>query len=95
MAKSDDDAYLVCLRVGTSDLIVPGSMRKTCSVCSHRVWVSPASWEMCRKKKLPILCMQCAEERAATDDDARIQAPTPEQLKELRDTLRKDFIERG
>jgi hypothetical protein len=89
MAKSDD-SYLVCLRVTTTSHVVPGSMKKRCSDCDHRVWVSPASWKVSLRKKLAILCMQCAKKRAAKDDDLEIQFPTKEQRAEIRAATQKD-----
>jgi len=92
---SSDDAFLVCLRVAGKNLIVRGSMKKKCSACAEAVWVSPASWELSQERKLPLLCMECAEERMAKDDDVQIQAPTKEQLKEAAETIKRDIIERN
>jgi hypothetical protein len=78
------------LRVGDTQLIVPGSTKNQCSACGRAVWVSRASLALSKEKNLQIICMPCAEERAAKDDDVRVQPPTKEQRDEI-----KDMIERG
>ena len=88
MAK--DDAYLVCLRVEDLPVAVPGSTKKRCSVCGQPVWVSAASLKLGKQKHAALLCMPCAVEKAATDDEVVVQPPTEEQIKEI-----KDAIERG
>jgi hypothetical protein len=87
MAK--DDAYLVCLRVADLTVAVPGSTKKKCSACASAVWVSPASLALCKKRHLPILCMQCAEKQAAKDEDVVVQPLTEEQKQEIRDAIER------
>jgi hypothetical protein len=89
VSKSDDDAYLVCLRVTDAAVVVPGSTKNTCSACGERVWVSAASLALSKERKLRILCMDCADKKAAEDDDVQVQPPTEEQLKEIRDTIER------
>jgi hypothetical protein len=93
MAESGEEggAFLLCMRVvGSPKILVPGSTKTRCTDCGEPVWVSPASLKLSKKRKLKTVCMQCADERAAKDDDLHIQAPTEEQRQEIR-----DFIERG
>ncbi len=87
--SKDDDSYLVCLRVKDANVVVPGSTKNTCSDCGERVWVSAASLALSKQRNLRIVCMACAEKRAAADDDVQIQQPTAEQLKEIRDTIER------
>lgn len=93
MVKPDDEeeSFLVCLPVkGSPPLLVPGSKKTTCTDCQAAVWVSPASFQLSVERSLKIVCIPCADKRAALDDDAKIQMPTEEQLREIR-----DMIERG
>jgi hypothetical protein len=92
---ADSDAYLVCLRVADAPVVVSGSTKHKCLDCGHWVWASPASLTIARAKAMAVLCMACAEKRAETDDDVEVQQPTAEQLKEMRDTILKDWTERG
>ena len=87
MAK--DDAYLVCLRVEDLAVAVPGSTKKRCSVCGKQVWASRASLKLGKEKHAALLCMPCAVEKAATDDEVVVQPPTEEQFKEIRDAIER------
>ena len=87
---ADSDAYLMCLPVKGHTVVVPGSTKEKCSACQTPVWVSRASLALRKQHNLRILCMKCAEERAEKDPDVRVQAPTPEQFKEI-----QDLIDRG
>jgi hypothetical protein len=86
---AEDDAYLVCMRVAHLRVPVPGSSKKKCSACAEPVWVSPASLALSRKKHLPLLCLLCASEQAAKDDDVTVQPLTEEQKKEIRDAIER------
>ncbi len=93
--SSSDESFLVCLPVAGTNLVVPGSMKKQCSACATPVWVSPASWKLCEEKQLPLLCLPCAERRAALDDDVQTQLPTAEQVQEAVQAIKKNIIERN
>jgi hypothetical protein len=87
---AEDDSYLVCLRVEDLKVAVPGSTKKRCSACGRQVWVSPASLDLSRTKRVPLLCMPCAEERAANDEEGVVIQPlTAEQIKEIRDAIER------
>jgi hypothetical protein len=89
--SESDAAYLVCLPVkGGGSLIIPGSTKTRCGDCGERVWISPASLRLSKKRHLKIVCMPCADVRAEKDDNLQIQPPTEEQRQEIR-----DMIERG
>jgi hypothetical protein len=53
------------------------------------VWVSPASLALSKQKHLPLLCLTCAAEQAAKDDDVTVQPLTEEQQKEIRDAIER------
>jgi hypothetical protein len=89
MSSSEDDAYLVCMRVENLLVAVPGSTKKRCSVCASAVWVSAASFVIAKKQHLPLLCMQCAEKKAEDDDDVVVQPLTEEQRQEIRDAIER------
>jgi hypothetical protein len=84
-----DDAYLVCMPVEAMTVAVPGSTKKRCSACARAVWVSPASLALSKKKHLPLLCLLCASERMAKDEDVSVQPLTEEQKKEVRDAIER------
>lgn len=87
---ADSDAYLMCLPVKGTTVVVPGSTKEKCSTCQTPVWVSRASLALREQHNLRILCMKCAEKRMEKDNDVQVQMPTPEQLKEIR-----DLVDRG
>jgi hypothetical protein len=84
-----EDAYLVCMPVDKMSVVVPGSTKKRCSGCGRAVWVSPASLSLSKKKHLPLLCLPCAAERAAKEEDVKVQPLTEEQRKEIRDAIER------
>jgi hypothetical protein len=86
---AEDDAYLVCMRVADLKVPVPGSTKRKCSACTAPVWVSPASLTLSKQKHLPLLCLACASEQAAKDDDVTVQPLTEEQRKEIRDAIER------
>jgi hypothetical protein len=87
---AEDDSYLMCMRVADLTVAVPGSTKKRCSACARPVWVSPASLDLSRKRHIPLLCIPCAEERAAKDEDGMVIQPlTEEQIKEIRDAIER------
>jgi hypothetical protein len=83
------------MRVADAPVVVPGSTKHRCSECNVWVWASPASLAVARKQGMALLCMPCGEKRARQDDDLEVKQPTPEQLRELRETILKDWTERG
>jgi hypothetical protein len=87
--SDEDDTFLVCLPVSAAVVVVPGSTKTRCSACQQPVWISAASKALSQTRGLHILCMPCAEKRAADDDDVVIEPPTEEQRKEIRDTLER------
>ncbi len=84
-----DDAYLVCMPVEVMTVAVPGSTKKRCSACARAVWVSPASLALSKKRHLPLLCLPCAGERAAKDEEVSVQPLTEEQRQEIRDAIER------
>lgn len=90
MANPDED-FLVCMRIaGRGPGVVPGSAKKRCAECNAQVWVSPTGVQLLQTRKLRMLCMECARQQAKTED-LEIESPTPEQLDELRATLKQGF----
>jgi hypothetical protein len=87
--SSPDEAFLVCLPVTVTTLIVPGSTKTDCTDCGQRVWVSAASLALSREKGAKIICMACADKRAAKDDDVQVQPPSADQLREIRDAIER------
>jgi hypothetical protein len=86
---ADDHAYLMCMPVKQMKVVVPGSTKKRCSGCGQAVWVSPASLVLSKKKHLPLLCLPCAEERIAKEEDVNVQPLTEEQRREIRDAIER------
>ena len=87
--STPDEAFLVCLPVTVTTLIVPGSTKTDCTDCGQRVWVSAASLALGKEQGAKIICMDCANKRAAKDEDVEIQPPTEEQLREIRDAIER------
>jgi hypothetical protein len=87
--SAEDDAFLVCLPVSAAVVVVPGSTKARCSTCQQPVWISAASKALSQSRGLHILCMPCAEKRAADDEEVVIEPPTEEQRKEIRDTIER------
>jgi hypothetical protein len=90
------ETCLVCIPVALADsTIVAGSTKHPCAECGQKVWVSPASMKLAKEKKAVYLCIPCAQKMMEDDDEAEIATPSKEQIKELRDTLRRDQTERN
>jgi hypothetical protein len=86
--SDEEDTFLVCLPVSAAAVVVPGSTKTRCSECQQPVWISAASKALSETRGLRILCMPCAEKRAA-DDEVVIEPPTEEQQKEIRDSIER------
>lgn len=86
----DDPLQVVCLRVRGSEneLIVPGSVFKTCWRCENQVWTSPATLASIRTVPHRFLCMECARVLSAQEgEETEIVPPSPEQLDEIRESF--------
>lgn len=87
-SKPEDDILNVaCMRVKDSDLVVPGSLQKSCTICERAIWVSPATLAHIRDKPHRFLCIPCMMETAKEDDDNEIAMVMPEQIEELKMTF--------
>src|SRR5262245_55392551 len=78
---------VACMRVRDTDLVVPGSLVKTCSQCEASIWVSPTTREHIRDKRYRFVCMECMLELADKDDDPHMAPVTDEQLDEIKMTM--------
>jgi hypothetical protein len=87
--STPEESFLVCLPVTVTTLIVPGSTKTDCTDCGQRVWVSAASLALSKAQGARIICMDCANKRAATDEEVEVQPPTEEQLREIRDAIER------
>jgi hypothetical protein len=83
----DDILAVACVRVRDTDLVVPGSLVKTCSQCEAAIWVSPATREHIKDKAHRFVCMECMIELADKDNDPQVTPVTDEQLAEIRMTM--------
>ena len=69
---------------------VPRCTRDHCGVCAAEVWVAPSSRAIIARAGWgTFLCTDCAPGVLATEADAVIEPPQPEQLRELRTTDRR------
>jgi predicted RNA-binding Zn-ribbon protein involved in translation (DUF1610 family) len=89
MAKSGDEAVLVCLRVIDARVVIPGSTKDTCTDCGEKIWVSAASRKLAVEKQARFLCMACANARAEKDKEVTVEPITEEQWKEFRDAIER------
>jgi hypothetical protein len=90
MAKPDDEAILVCLRVIDAKIVIPGSTKDVCRDCSQPIWVSKASRKLAEEKNAQLVCMACANTRTEKDDDVSVEPITEAQWKEFRDALERN-----
>lgn len=57
----DDKVYICCSRVTDPPMvIIEGSSKDTCSICSEEVWISPGTKKTKEERQGIILCIQCA-----------------------------------
>jgi len=90
-AADDDRAYIVCMPVSTGPAIA-GSTQRNCSACSEPIWVSPATLRsVAQFPDRQFVCIQCAMK--LDDFEEALQAPTPEQMEELRSHLSPEQLE--
>ena len=83
--EDEDRAFIVCMPVSTGPAIV-GSTQRNCSACSEPIWVSPATLRsVAQFPDRQFICIECALKR--DDFEESLQAPTPEQMEELRKHL--------
>jgi hypothetical protein len=65
---------------------IAGSTQRNCSACSEPIWVSPATLQSVASfPDRQFVCIQCAMK--LDDFEEALQAPTPEQMEELRGHL--------
>ncbi len=84
-ADDEDRAYIVCMPVAAGPAIA-GSTQRNCSTCSEPIWVSPATLRsVAQFPDRQFVCIQCAMK--LDDFEESLQAPTPEQMEELRGHL--------
>jgi hypothetical protein len=89
--KDDDRAYIVCMPVATGAAI-PGSSQRNCSRCAEPIWVSPGTLKsVAQFPDRQFICVQCALKFA--DFEEALQAPTAEQMEELRANLPASAVE--
>lgn len=88
----EDDAVLLCMPLGTTH-IAAGSLKKYCDICNKPITASRASLEAViaaateKNVKWWLVCLECAPSVLPKDNE--VMPPTPEQLKEVRDELRR------
>ncbi|MGH8901565.1 MAG: hypothetical protein ACRDYA_07750 [Egibacteraceae bacterium] len=76
---------ICCLRVNQTPIPAAGSRPSRCTGCGAAVWVAPSSQRMMRQGGQPT-CLECL---SVTDEDLEFEAPTAEQLDEVRAELRR------
>ncbi|MGH8896610.1 MAG: hypothetical protein ACRDZ4_06170 [Egibacteraceae bacterium] len=76
---------ICCLRMDQTPIPAAGSRPSRCVGCGTTVWVAPSSQRMMRRGGQPT-CFECV---SATDEDLEFEAPTAEQLEEVRAELRR------
>lgn len=74
---------ICCLRVDQTPIPAAGSRPSPCVECGVAVWVAPSSQRMMRKGGHPT-CFECLD---AAGEDLKFEAPTAEQLAEVRAEL--------
>lgn len=61
----DDKVYICCSRVTDPPMvIIEGSSKDVCSICSEEVWISPATKATKEERQGIILCIECAMKKA-------------------------------
>ncbi|MBW3623771.1 MAG: hypothetical protein KY468_10235 [Armatimonadetes bacterium] len=87
--EEDDEILLICLQARPKERpYVEGAVIKECRDCRCPIWLAPSGQQMERERGAQLVCMTCATERMKDDPEAKIQKPTPEQMKEIEKTLR-------
>ena len=76
---------ICCLRVDQTPIPAAGSRPSRCVDCGVAVWVAPSSQRMIRQGGQPT-CFECLN---AGREDLEFEAPTAEQLDEVRAELHR------
>lgn len=93
--EEDDEILLICMPALKGERPnVPGGGVRECKDCHRPVWVAPTGMKMERERGAQLVCMDCAHERMKDDPEAKIQDPTPEQIEEIKKTLRWNELRR-
>lgn len=62
--------YLVSSRCEEGEAYLDGAKQMPCHKCGHDVWVSPSSLPILESKPdMEIMCLQCAQEMAESEDE--------------------------
>lgn len=77
-------SVLICARVGVR-AVIAGSQKRRCDRCQHPVWVAPSGRVLLKTMEKPVLisCESCATLMMLDDPEAKMTAPTPEQMDEI------------
>lgn len=61
----DDKVYICCSRVTDPPIVlIEGSSKDICSICSEEVWISPGTKKTKEEHQGIVLCIQCAMKKA-------------------------------
>lgn len=76
--------YLLCCAVKDGPATIRGSVVNYCWFCAEQVWTTPASLRTAGPD-VTICCIPCGTGVAESHSDARLQPPSSDQLRELRE----------
>jgi hypothetical protein len=87
---TDDERIIVAVPVAASstDCVVTGSAKATCSGCGAEVWIAPSGQIMMRRMPdgtCKVLCLGCAREAIAADPEPEFSTTVEEAFKLLMD----------
>ena len=83
-----EENFLVCSRV-SGDAPIRGSIIAPCSICSRDVWIAPSGQEIFSHGEHTIICVPCGIVKAEREPAPFFNRPTPAQVGELREELRR------
>lgn len=92
MATKAESIFVGALRADKASRasIVQGSIKAKCSDCQREVWIAPSSQKILKQDGARLICVECAGERMANDTEVEVNAPTPEQKREIIEHLRRN-----
>jgi hypothetical protein len=88
----DDKVYICCSRVSDPPMvIIEGSTKDICSICSEEVWISPATKQTKEDHDGIVLCIPCAMKKADESEETPEVMISEVQKKEIARKSHSEF----
>ena len=88
MSDENEPPYMMCMRKTEETLVL--SYVRMCALCTHEIWITPVSLDICEKHKAKLVCMECflaRMENLPPGREVKIMPPSAGQMQEIKENL--------